>query len=326
MKEKYCHSIENLVNYFCDGIAIYVITEFKSSVMLNVFDPESFDKLSTFTIRTKIHGYSEPCVDNENIYFGTPSNWILGFDKFSGERVYSSDLGTMTVVYQDDNNLYALCGLPISHNMKVDINSFCVCVVDKSSGKKIIQSQTMTGELIQMSFLDDFIMVSVGNNVYKYNKSCEVQNVGKLNSSFQYSPTITDKYVCCASAIGTMEIFNKTDMSKHMNVLVAKNNSAPIRAFNDKVYWFTGKSLHAVRLDNGAVTKSCQTPFAIESSPVLNNDKLYVSDQKGNLLSYDIKRKKLHFIKLSDEKLSKPVIVDNNILVASNKGLHYVEV
>ncbi len=326
----------SVVGYVSDKFNLYVLMESKGTVDLYSFEAESFREMMSTSIPSTVNIHSEPCIDDDCIYIPTDHGSILSLDKFSGEVLATLNLGSMVVIsnlFQTKREIITLCGLPLSGKYRKELDKQCISVNDKTSGKKLAQSQIMTGEAFGVS-VDDQIYVLNHGWLYQYDLNCELRNKIGLRYNRLYPPIVTDNFIVCASRIGALHIFNKSDLTSHGRMFVERNSSPPIHTGNNILHWFAKDSwktredkndrggLHRIDLNNLEWHELSKFCGEIETHPVVCDDKIFVGNTKGLILS----PVDGDYLQVSDAPMQKICVVGNNLFVASQDKLYQIEV
>lgn len=325
-----------VVGYVADKFSLYVLMETKGTIDLYNFEAESFREMMSTTIRDTVNPHSEPCIDDDCIYIPTDHGSILSFDKLSGEVLATLNLGSMIVIsniFQTKKEIITLCGLPLSGKYQKDLDKQCISVNDKVSGRKLAQSQIMTGEAFGASVCDQIYVLNHGW-LYQYDLNCELRNKIGLRVNRLYPPIITEDFVVCASRIGALHIFNKPDLTFHGRMFIEKNSSPPIHTGHNELHWFAKGSwksreinddrggLHKIDLKSLGQHELSKFCGEVETSPAVCNGKLLAGNTEGLLLS-PIDQDSLQ---VSNAPLRKICVVDNHLFVASQDNLYQIEV
>jgi len=318
----------HVTNYYSDGSALYVVFHSKSSISLVIYDPDSFKKVSVLKITPLVLTHLNPCLDNDCIYLPTTEGQIFGNDKFNGTRLVTMELGPMipvTDLQQNDNLVFSCCGLPIKEVKKPKTNTdlFCIVINEKENGKKIFQSQYFKGS---PSFVNDKdnLYVSANSNLFQFTDYGELVNAKSLGVECEFEPLITNDFVICSSSMGTLEILRKADLTLHRRILVEKTTSPPV--CNDEfLYWFTNKSVFRVNLQTVEKEEIVKIASPVTAVPILKDNKLYTTDVQGSVISVDLNERTIDYKKVSIAALSKLVMIDELLFVASNTQLFQLD-
>ncbi len=318
----------HITNYYTDGSVLYVVWHSKNSISLVVYDPDSFKKISALQLPPLVLTHLNPCLDNDCIYLPTTEGQIFGNDKFSGIRLVTMELGPMipvTDLHQNDNLVFSCCGLPIKEVKKPKTNTdiFCIVINEKEKGKKLFQSQYFKGS---PSFVSDKgnLFVSANRNLFQFTDYGELVNSKRLDVECEFEPLFTDDFVICSSSLGTLEILRKADLSLHGKILVDKASSPPV-CTGDSLYWFTKKSLFHVNIKTLEKEKIADIKSQVNTVPILHDQKLYATDIQGNILCVDTNKQTVDYMKVSIAALSKLVMIDDYLFVASNNQFFQID-
>jgi hypothetical protein len=319
-----------LIGCLADDAAIYVLTASKYEVSLSVFDPDSFKKVSAIQMHVQPLPDLQPCIDDDCIYIPTSEGQIIGFDKFNGIPLVTMDLGYMVAVsdiLQNQNYIYSCCGVPVKLRAleKANTDIFSMCSNNKSDGRKHIQSQYMQGDRFFITLSDNEFFIVVGDNLYHYNNVFELKNMITLTVPVDYNPIVTDTFIVCASKIGTLEVLNKSDFSRQSNLLVTNNACPPIHSKNDIVYWFVYNGAYRIDLNEMSKEQLSDLPTTEITEAVLGHNSIYLSNKKGYLSAYNVKKHDCVSLKISKGSLRNPLLLNNHVFVASEEALHQIE-
>ncbi len=318
----------HLINYYSDDAALYALLQLKSRFSLVIYDPQSFKKVSALPVPPSALNHLTPCIDNDCIYMPSAEGQIFGNDKFSGIRLVTMNLGPMmpvTDLKQDEKCVFACCGIPIKEVSKPKTNTdlFCVVVNEKDKGKKLFQTQYFHGTPLFVKH-GKYLFIAAKNELHQFTSYGELVALQKLSINCEHEPVITDNFVVCSSTLGTLEIFRKSDLTLHGRILVAKNESPPVTIHGDIMYWFAQKSVFKIDLDKMNKTEIGETETYINAMPVFVNNKMYVPDTQGKILSVDDDG--IELLRVSEQSVSKLIHLDGFIFAASNNNFLQIEI
>jgi len=326
MNIKNSTSWPDTTNACYDDMIVYIVSSWKSGILLSALEPVAFKFPDRFSLNISYNPLLSPCVDDNCIYFPTREGEILGIDKFSGSKMMTSDLGMNIPVgnlEQNEQHVICLCGTPIVLPGKTDIETFCVCVINKETGQKIAQTQAMRSKFLPSMTYDHLIWAISDKTFFGYSSTGECLSQHSLNFSSPYPPICTDNFVACVSDIGTAEIFRKENGSLFSKIIIEKNSSPPI-AYQDNLIWFTENHVSIINVSNQRVQKH-KNKYRIRYKPVRVNDCVYALDEIGNLIAHNIKDQNTVSIKMP-EKCNRIIPIDELLVVLSSQSIYTVEI
>lgn len=312
------------INYFSEGQLLYVLLPDKSGVQFATFDAKTFETLSTFIIKDKLT-HNQMIIHDECLFLITVDG-IIGYDTFTGQQTVFMQTGSLVPLSMGilEDKLVSLCGIPLNRNNQVETDNFCISVNDVSTGVKFAQSYTFH-ESSQLTLADGIWFVADGF-LHKLSTECEVIGKIRLVSRPDIPLISTDDYIISVSDMGTLEIFYKDIMKRHINILVDRNNSPPLVCDNT-LLWFTGTTLKRIDLSDGTVSQICEVQNEVVSSLEKVNDSIYAADAQGNLLNVSMgTHTSISIVKLAKEQAWKPIHSGESIFIASKEALHQIEV
>lgn len=330
METKRSIELPDILNYTADMGVVYLLTHTGKSTVLSVFDPLSFAIIDDFYLGFDLNYFSTSCVDEDCIYVPTNESQIFAIDKFSGDRVSGIDIGSMILaadIQQDKDNIYSLCGVPLSDGLKITINTFCISVNDKKTGKKKYQSLSMTGTVGGVGFLtiEDKIWTCINKHLVVFDKSCQKQEEFDLRHYwFSFRPIVAENFVICASNQGHLEIFERQNIKNHRRISVQQNSSPPI-CIGDVLYWFTKEGLLKIDINTLSVD-AFKIDSSVQSDAVVFQGNIYTGDKEGNVIEFNIENQSWNCLKVGKELLRKPIIVDQRLMISSRNRLYEIEV
>lgn len=321
--------LTRLVDYTADDLLLHLIS---SSSLVNVMgiEPNSLGVMTNYSIETDLHQFYQSCVDDSFLYLPTRIGQILALDKFSGDLVHTIDLGTtviMSNLEQDDENLYFICGIPISSKNSLELTRFCLLIVSKETGKKKVQTQYFKGDPIFFTPGEESLWVTAGPILTQYSKAGEKkESEANLLVSPSYKPLIVGEFIVCTYKSGLIKVIRQGDLSLYAEIEVRPNATNPM-LFNDNVVWLTKNELSLVDIKN-KTTKTIETDFDpdLDDLPVLADSKIFKCSNHGDLVYFDIQERRTVSIKLTDKELWRPVFMDGYIFVVSGNDLYQIEV
>lgn len=326
MRIKDIIELPNVLNYTKDDSAIYFLIRWGSGIQLCILDALSFKIVSRFSIPVDLNPFTKPCVDESCIYVSNNNGEILALDKFSGEKLIGLDLGMMINVSdlcQDNENIYSLCGIPITDGVKINTHKFCICINNKITGKKIYQSQSLQGVICSI-YLDNYIWGTVGKKLFKCDKQCEMKTNVNLNFTPNYKPIMTNEFIVCASITGSLEIFNK-NLQSHAKLMVSENKFAPIQMNNNCLLWAVQDTLFVVNLQDKCINSIFKTTIPFKSNLAKTQSSYFVANESGRLLNINNDGKLDNSIDMKDTTLFDIIIIEDNLILVSQSHLYLVE-
>jgi len=313
------------LDYFDDGATFYLLMPARAATQIVAFDSEKFETLGTFHSEEQVFQTSQ-YVEDDCMYLITHSG-VIGYDSFTGEKLITFDTGSLVPLKMCSHGekLFLMCGIPLVSGRSIDTDSVCITVHDKETGKKLLQSQNMSGSPFA-PIVNDGIWLIVGNILYKYSYDCELEIEIHLQSDAGFDPVFINDWVGVASDLGTIEFFDRNSGKPISKILVEKNYSPPM-VHEGRLYWLTGKELQKVDVQLSKYDTICQLENDVVSTPLLHDDSLYFGDIKGNFIKFDIPTHKYELLPVEDDiSLWKPVMTSSgNIFVASHGSLHQIE-
>ncbi len=317
----------NLVGCLTDDTTVKLIG-FSPHVDIITLDPESLGVVSRFLLDTAVHNFYASCIDNDCIYLPTKLGQILALDKFSNEILATINLGMpiMSDLAQDDQNVYCICGVPISRKWDMVLNNFCVCICDKETGAKKIQTSYFVGNPTALIKDVDSLWVIGGEYLVQY--SCEGEYLRKahLGQNFEFPPLIAEDHIVCVSTEGLVRALDKEKLE-----LAALTQAQPCISkpflIDEVLIWVTPSGICHVNFKE-EVFRGIEANKEMLTDSVLAPDKtqLFAFDKTGSVHSFNLDNHAIQSIKLTTETLRKPVIAEGYLLVASETQVHQLKV
>lgn len=313
-----------LLDYYSDDLYIYVLTQSpKQHTQLVLFDAGTFDIIQAFLPQEQIY-IPKIFPYNEYIYLITDDG-IIGYDSLSGQPcsvISVGDLVPMELLFSN-GSVFSVCGIPII-NTKLETDKICICRSNEESGKKEFQTQNMSSDFIPPIFLEN-LWITASNLLYLYDDQCKLKECVNLSRVPDYSPLILKEYIVVSSSTGTMEIFSKEKLTLIAKMVIGKSSSSPIKINDFQIIWLTEKDIHLIDLSNFKVSVLHKLRNEIISDPLLKNKKIYASDEKGNLVSFDLENFTCDYFKiLRDASLNNPIHAGENLFVSSSEKIYYI--
>ncbi len=311
------------INYFHDGTTFCVLIDAGKNVQCASFDSETFDTLGSFLITEKVSQAN--CYAEEDVLYLTTNEGIMGYDIFSGHHVSLIQSGSLVPIdfCPGNGGLFVMSGVPLVSGKQVDTSKICVSYHETEKGSKLFQSQNMEGDFFAPLYDDGCLWILVGNVLHKYSPECELVSIVSMKSRAGHPPVFTENFIAVASELGTLEIINRSDMQCQSRLLIGKNNSPPVATNNDVICWCTHEGVCHINLSTKEVTK-IQLKHKIDSSPLYINGSLYAGDEAGHLV--EIKDGVPSYLEVSKKPLWKPVLSNGYVYIASQEGMHQVEI
>ena len=310
-----------LLSYFSDGSHLRTLLAYDNVIELSKFDPHTFNLVTRQLLHYAPSLFVSPCVSQNHIHLPTVEGRLVGLDKASGNPVSSIDLGSMTIVADPvsiDDSIYSLCGVPISAFTKTETSPFCLCVNDKSTGKKRFQSRSMTGRISPIS-VENKAWVSIGKKLYRYSKQCELEKSTSLNFDANYAPLVTNDFVMTFSQNGSVEVFDH-DLRCKTRLISGRNSSAPILT-EQGIMWFNRRSVVKLDLENMKIRHIANLGHDAVSSPALHQNGMIVAG-KDRVINLDLNGVVSELSVTAD--LRKPVVIQNQAFVASDDEIFQI--
>lgn len=323
--------LARLVDYTADNLLLHLIS---SSSLINILgvEPESLGVMSNYSVQADLHQFYQSCVDDTLLYLPTRTGQILALDKFSGDLVYTIDLGItaiMSNLEQDEDNLYFICGIPISTKTRLELTRFCLLTVCKKTGKKKVQTNYFKGDPIFLTLGEKFLWVTSGPILTQYSKEGEKkESEANLLVSPSYKPMIVGEFIVCPYKSGLIKIIRQGDLSLYAEIEVRPNAANPM-LFHDHVVWLTKNEISLIDIKNKKITKTIETDLdtELDDPRVLVDSKIFMCSKNGHLSAFDLQQEETTSIKLTDKDLWKPVFMDGHIfVVSSDNNLYKIEV
>lgn len=327
MQIKSTEKLPDILSACSDGVTVYLFVDWHPSVMLAIMDSSTFKITNRFTLQLPFNRLIQPCVDENCVYIPTTEGHVIGVNKFDGTVLVTADMGLMTLVAdieQDSDYLYTLCGVPIGNGLKTDTKTFVICVNSKEDGKKVFQSQSMTGQICPITVQDD-IWALVDKKLYHYSTFCELKSTANLNFFPHYKPLVTEDFVAVASNVGTLEIFKRNGLAVHGKMITEKNASPPVAVSDNQLVWFADKQIYKINLAALEMQKIATLPARVLSTPAIVGTSIFVSDELGNIVKLDSEH---NVEKISVDKVPtrKPLQADSFVVTSTKEKVHFIEV
>lgn len=316
----------HLVDCLTDGVTIKLIGS-GSPTDIVTLDPESLGLVSRLSVETDAHNFYISCIDDDCVYLPTKLGQILALDKFSGEILATINLGMpiMSNIIQDNQNVYCICGVPLSRKRELVFINFCVCICDKETGKKKIQTSYFEGDPSALIKDDDSLWVVGGEYLIQYSSNGEYLRKTHLGPNFEY-PLITKDLIICVSTAGFVRSLDKKTL-KLTNLIQAQSRISKPFLVNEVLVWVTPTGICHVNLKEGGF-RNIETNKEMLSDSLLSSDEtqLFTFDKSGSIISFDLNTHAIQSIKLTNSTLRMPVIIEEHLLVTSATQLHQLKV
>ncbi len=317
-----------LIDSLTDGVTIKLIGSRPHADIITL-DPESLGLVSRFPIDTTVHEFYSSCIDDDCIYLPTKLGQILALDKFSGDILATINLGMpiMSNLVQDNQNIYCICGVPLSRQLEVVFTNFCVCICDKETGEKKVQTSYFEGNPYALIKNGDSIWVIAGEYLIQYSCDGEYLRKAHLGPNFEYPPLMAENHVVCVSTEGIVRALDKDKLELATFTRAQPCISNPF-LINEALIWITPSGICHVDLKEEGF-RSIEANRKLLTDSIMSPDKtqLFAFDNTGSIVSFDLDSHAIQSIKLTKEiTLRKPVIAENCLLVASSTQLHQLKV
>lgn len=317
-----------LVDSLADGVTIKLIGSRPQADIITL-DPESLKLISRFPIDTAVHDFYSSCIDGDCIYLPTKLGQILALDKFSGDILATIDLGMpiMSDLVQDNQNIYCICGVPLSRKLEIMFNNFCVCICDKETGEKKVQTSYFEGDPFALVKDEDSIWIIGGENLIQYSCGGEYLKKTRLGPKFEYLPFITKNHVICVSTEGSVRALDKKTLTLDTLTRAQPCISEPF-LIDETLVWITPSGIcHVDFKEKGFRSIEANKKLLTDSIMSPDGSQLFAFDDAGSIVSFNLNNHAIQSIKLTKEStLRKPVISENHLLVASTTQLHQLKV
>ncbi len=264
-----------------DSILLYVLSKADTIIGLSVIDSDSCKNIASFWLQLNPNTYSSPCVDNDCLYLPTDDGQIIAIDKFSGSKHVTIDFGPIIIMsdlLQDEENIYTLCGIPISSKTKTDTSRYSICVGNKETGKQVAQSELIKADNIFIN-VDTDIFIIHDKQLSCYSKLGEHKYTIDLNFRPSYKPILTPQYVVCASSNGALEIFNKEDLSSYRLMAATTNFAPPVNIKDNILLWHADRFCHKIDVEKREASMGAMVKNSVNSEPVCQGQYIYAADK-----------------------------------------------
>lgn len=315
-----------LVDYLHDDLTLRLI---HASPQLEIFtvDPETLSLVNRLAVQTEPHEFYSACIDDNCIYVPTKMGQVLAIDKFSSEILATINLGIpiMSNLLQDDKHIYMICGVPLSRQWSLIVDNYCVCICDKETGKKKVQTCYFEGNLALIS-KDDHLWVIGGKSLLKFSLDGELLHKTALGSYLDYAPVTDDEFVICFSKNGMTRVLRKDDLSVYLIKQFPACLSSP-QIVDKTAIWLTPTGICHLNYRE-QVFQEFTLNNKILSEVVMSSDKstLFGCDQLGCIVAVDLNSHLAQTKKLTKNQLRKPVIVEDFLFTVSDNELHHLRV
>ena len=317
--------VSQLINYASDDCSLSLIGLSKYHTDIISLDSDTMGLISRFPVETVVNPHVKYCLDDSCLYLPTKMGQILALDKFSGEilATMNTAMPIMANLAVDDENIYCICGVPLSRQWKLVTDNFCICIFDKETGHKKVQTSYFSA-LPGFLNVSEHILVSAGTQLLQYTKNGELKLQAQLGVSPDYAPLMTPNHIIYVSMSGIIRVFNTKDLSSFANIRAVPSKSNAVLTENEEILWFTENGI--CRADYKKQSFKVVTSNKTVLSSILLNEKMFGCDKNGILVQFDLKTNETQSVKLSDKLLNKPVQVDNYLFIASASHLYQIEV
>lgn len=302
-----------LFQYFGDESCLYTLSVPDSYVELSVFNSKDLRLIETFQLIYRPQYLVPSILDKNCIFLPSVDGRLIGQDKFSGKLLVDVDLGPMMIVSepcQDNEFIYSLCGIPIADRaLRPNTKTFCVCINNKISGKKIGQTQSLVGQPSGLC-LHEKLWLVVDRVLYQFSKQGELEKTRKLSFWTPYKPIFHANHIFVCSQSGLVEVFD-ADLNPINRFMTGTNMIPPISAQN--LYWFIKDAVYEI--SNTSVVSHIPINETVNTDAVPCGSYI-IAGSAGSLVCFDQISHRMDSLKLG-EKLDKPVVINRNIFVAS---------
>ncbi len=315
----------SLIDYLGDDdMLLRLITG--PQLTLSMIDSDDLTVMGNFSIQTTPHEFYHSAADNSCVYIPTKEGQILAIDKFSGEILATANMAMpiMSDVEQDKQNIYCICGVPISTKWRLNVDNYCLCISDKETGQKKAQTNYFDSPC-SMTLSNDDIWVS-SSSLKRYLKTGEFVNEIKI-PKLAYKPIVTDNYVISCFHDGLVRVFNCNDLELYSIINAEPNISGPLITATEEIVWITDSGICRVNFHEKvflsiAANKNMAPVLALSPDRTL----LFGCSTDGCLVTFDLYANTSSFIKLSKEQLQKPEVVGNYVFVLNKENLIQIEI
>jgi len=318
--------VPHMINYHADDFTIIMLGASKQHVDLMSIDPDTMGVISRYPVETDIIEQLDSHIDDSCVYLPTKLGQILALDKFSGEilTTVNAAMPIVSDLVGDDDSIYCVCGVPISRQWNLLVDNFSLCIFDKETGVKKVQSHYFTGTPCFLSVTNDYVWVVAGAYILKYAKDGELLKQAHLGVPMDYPPIITEDHVILVAANGIVRILNVDDLSFFTIIRAALCPFQPALEENELI-WFTENGVCRVEYLE-QVYKENKLNRTMNSSVELVGKDVFGCDLSGSLVNFNLESSETSAVKLSSDPLRKPIRVENYLFVASSMQLHQIEV
>lgn len=306
-----------ILAYTADKAALYAMVSTRNgvefvTVLLSTFeevDRQQFDHM------VYLNGVVKPFVDDSFVYIAVQGGQILKIDKFSNQLERVIDLGSMeiaAIIHKEmESNFYCVCGVPIRLGQKLTLTNLVCCSIAKEKGKKIIQSAILDGTFSGATY-DEDLFLCISPRLYKINRKMLLQNFITLSMTGYYPPLVTESFVVCASSMGTLEIYHKSDLKFHARILLDKALGNPVYFAPDRLCVIGGSGIHTVDLN--AAKGVLQARSFKENLRCVAKDNVVWAAINGRILCCD--ESSIKMVDVSKQDLSPDITISHDQLIA----------
>ncbi|MHA2281515.1 MAG: hypothetical protein ACXAC5_11730 [Promethearchaeota archaeon] len=319
--------IPQLIGYTPDEYSIVLIGLSQHGIDILTIDPDTMGIMSRFPVESEIADQSWICFDTDCLYLPTKLGQILALDKFSGQILTTINpaMPIVSDLSHDDRNVYCVCGVPLSRKWKLVIDNFCLCVFNKETGKKKVQTNYFLGAPCFLTASKRHLWVVAGTYLLQYTKDGELQQKAHLGIPMSRAPIITDDHILLVAADGTVRVLNISDLSFFTIVRGKPNPSELFITQDNKLVWISENGVCLIDYQQ-QVSHEIKANKKMNSQAELIEHEVFGCDTTGSLVSFNLKSDSVSSIKLSNEPLQNPVKVESYLFVASTTQLHQIEV
>ena len=326
MKMKNTISLESahLANCYADDFSVIFVFSAPNQIIIHTLESNSLKNISHFVIESDLNPHLSACIDESCIYIPTKLGQILAIDKFSGQilTTFNTALPIVSDIRCDEENVYCICGVPISKKWTLSTDNFCVCIFDKNTGEKKAQTSYFKGNPTSLTLFFNIHVIS-GTYIFLFRKNGELieekdfsvlMNTDPIhsntNSLYLYDDTL---FVCSPLSLS---LKYKIKVKQHVSDQFWINN---------KLFWFTVDGVYRVdylKQEDYEIKLNKE----MTSNAISAENKLIGCDKTGSIISFDTETQEIQSIKLVNNALRNPVFTENNIIVSSENRIHLLEI
>ena len=327
MKLKNTISLESahLASCYADDFSVIFIFPASNQIAIHTLESSSLKTISHFVIESDLNPHLSACVDESCIYIPTKLGQILAIDKFSGQilTIFNTALPIVSDIRCDKENVYCICGVPISKKWTLSTDNFCVCIFDKNTGEKKAQTSYFKGNPTSLTLFFGYIYTISGKYIFIFSrKNGELIKEASLSTFVFNDPIyVTNDYLSYLHD-DTIEVIT-SNLNLKTTVKAKQYVSKPF-CVNDNIFWFTSDGICKVNY----LTKGVQEIKlnGMTENAILVKNKLIGCDKTGSIVSFDTETHEIQSIKLVNNSLQNPISTENNLIVTSENRVHLLEI